>query len=571
MKDHNLQKLIQEEFFFAITSAFPEVKESEEVEVTPATNEKFGHYQCNSAMKLAKVVKSSPRAVAETIVKHFDTKEHHFASLEIAGPGFINITFKNSFLEKWLEKMLKEPKLGVSVKSKSRILVEFSSPNVAKEMHVGHLRSTILGDSLARLFEFLGHDVLRRNHIGDWGTAFGMLIAYMQRQVPEVLRGEKDCDLPTLMKWYKESKKLFDEDESFKTEARNGVVKLQGGDKEILKAWEIICDVSRRGYNEVYSLLDIKLEEKGESFYNPMLSQVVSELEEKGLVTLSHGAKCVFIEGLNIPLMVQKSDGGYNYDTTDMAAMKYRVETEKAERIIILTDSGQALHFQLVYQTALKAGYIDPAAVRFDHVTLGLVLGPDGKKFKTRSGETEKLIDLLTAAVAEAKKILLARDPNQDVNEVEDLSKVLGIDAVKYSDLSVNRSGDYLFSYEKMLRFEGNTAAFILYSYVRVKSILRKGSDFTKAVLQIRHPSETTLALHLAQFGEMLDQTAEELYPHYMTDYLYNLAQKFNIFFRDCQVIGSEEEKSRLLLCSLTEKVMKSCLDILGLQTVEKM
>jgi arginyl-tRNA synthetase len=578
MNQYNLLKLVTVELFFSITTLYPETKEDEDVvEVTPATSEKFGHYQCNSAMKLAKILKKSPRNVAEEIVGELKHRSSLFEKIEIAGPGFINLTIKSDFLEKRLGEILKDPKLGITLEKKKRILVEFSSPNVAKEMHVGHLRSTIIGDAIARLFEFMGHDVKRVNHIGDWGTAFGMLIAYMQKNVPSVLTGEQKTDLPSLMAWYKASKKLFDEDEAFKVESRLKVVALQSGDPSILHAWEIICEISRKAYNEVYALLDVKIEEKGESFYNPMLPSVVKDLEDKGLVTVSHGAKCIFHEGLNIPLMIQKSDGGYNYDTTDMAAIKYRVETEKADRIIVLTDSGQALHFQLVYATALKAGYIDPAKVRFDHVTFGLVLGSDGKKFKTRSGDTEKLIDLLVNAINEAKNILSQREHDMAPKEVEKLSYVLGIDAVKYADLSSNRSHDYVFSYERMLRFEGNTAAFILYSYVRVAGIKRKAgmmsmeSLIQKEKIVISHASEVILALHLLQFGETVDQMAEDLYPHHLTDYLYNLAQKFNVFFRDCQVVGSKEEASRLLLCEAVFKTMESGLHILGLQTVERM
>lgn len=547
-----------------------------EIHVTPSTAEKFGDYQCNSAMKMAKELRKSPREIATAWVEKMDKAP--FSKIEIAGPGFINLTFSSVFLADRLNNVLKDPRLGVSAPDKiQRIIVEFSSPNIAKEMHVGHLRSTIIGDCLARLFEFIGHDVLRLNHVGDWGTAFGMLIAFMQEEVPEVLSGSVQTNLPSLMSWYRASKKKFDEDEAFKERARKAVVLLQGGHPEYLKAWEMICHISRQAFQEVYDLLDIRLEERGESYYNPMLAAIVEDLEKKGLVTVSDGAKCVFHEGLRIPLMVQKSDGGYNYDTTDMAAMVNRIKEEKADRIIIVTDAGQSLHFELIRRTCEKAGYLDPAKVRFDHVPFGVVLGPDGKKFRTRTGETEKLVDLLYAAIEEAKKILLSREKHEmSEEEINMLAKVLGVDAVKYSDLSCNRVSDYVFSYERMLRFEGNTAAFILYSYVRINGIKRKiGADLDAILahenVYLEHPSEIQLTLHLLRFSETIQMVENELLPNYLTDYLYVLAQKFNFFFRDCRVEGSPFQNQRLLLCEASAKIMQKSLEILGIQVVDRM
>lgn len=561
----------------AALKALPSIPpEQLEIEITPATQEKFGHYQCNSAMKWSKLLKQPPREIAQQVLDHLERGP--FSLVELAGPGFINLTLSKEFLSKHLNESLRDPHLGVGRPFENkRVLVEFSSPNIAKEMHVGHLRSTIIGDALARLYEFLGYNVIRLNHVGDWGTAFGMLIAYMQKEAPEVLSGKKETDLPTLMGWYKASKARFDADEAFKTESRLAVVKLQGGDPEALRAWEIICEVSRKAFEEVYAILDIKLTERGESFYNPMLPEIVADLEKKGLVTISDGAKCVFHEGIRIPLMVQKSDGGYNYDTTDMAAMLHRVEEEKADRIIVVTDAGQSLHFDLVRRTAEKAGYLDPKKVRFDHVPFGVVLGPDGKKFKTRSGDTEKLIDLLNAAVEEAKKILQQRESDMPPKEMDKLAHILGIDAVKYADLSCNRISDYVFSYERMLRFEGNTAAFILYSYVRINGIKRKvGLTDIQPLLKgnqisLEHPSEIQLGLHLLRFSDTLQAMAEDLFPHYLTEYLYDLAQKFNAFFRDCRVEGATEQNSRLLLCEISAQIMREGLKILGIQTVERM
>ena len=555
-------------------------------EVTISTQPQFGHYQCNNALKVGKELKKNPREIAQMIKAGWE-KLPEFSTmiekLEIAGPGFINVFLKTSFLSDQITQALHDPRLGVAIPMHiERIIVEFSSPNIAKELHVGHLRSTIIGDSLARLFEFLGHDVLRLNHMGDWGTQFGMLIAYMRAEVPEVLEGKKSTDLPTLMGWYRASKQRFDADPAFKKEAQLQVVKLQGGDEVALAAWQMICNISRKAFKEIYELMDVKLVERGESFYNPYLPEVVADLEKKGLITVSDGAKCIYLEGYvgrdetPLPVIIQKSDGGYNYATTDMAAIRHRIEVEKADRIIIVTDAGQALHFEMVFKAAAKAGYWDPSKVRIDHVPFGVVLGPDGKKFKTRSGDTEKLIDLLLQAVTHAEKILKERLPELSETELRHTATILGIDAVKYADLSSHRIKDYSFSYDRMLRFEGNTAAFLLYAYVRMRSIQRKVGKSIEEVAEknsilLEHPSEIELALHLRQFGEALDAVAEDLLPNRLADYLYTLAEKFHAFFRDCRVEGSPQENSRLLLCEIAARILHQGLQILGLKTLERM
>lgn len=571
---------IQRAFSSAITD--PKLLESE---VTSSTQAKFGHYQCNSALKIGKALGISPRDAAQKIVDSLDRKagdgSEMISHIEIAGPGFINITLASSFLASQVETLLRDTRLGIPLpQKKQKVIVDFSSPNIAKELHVGHLRSTIIGDAIARLFEFLGHDVLRLNHIGDWGTQFGMLIAYMQQNVPEVLKGNAKTDLVELMHWYKESKKCFDQDPEFKKRSQLQVVKLQGGDPEALSAWKAICEISRKAFQEIYALLDIKTNERGESFYNRYLSTVVKELEDKGLITISDGAKCIFLEGFvtregtPLPMIVQKSDGGYNYAVTDMAAMRHRVQEEKAERIIIVTDAGQSQHFAMLAQAAEKAGYL-PAQVRFDHVPFGVVLGADGKKFKTRSGETEKLIDLILEAVSHAKRIMHERLPDMPEQELESSARILGIDAIKYADLSSHRIKDYVFSYDRMLKLEGNTAAFLLYAYVRIQGIKRKvGKDISSIIgehIILEHPAEIDLALHLRRFGETLDSMANDLLPNRLCDYLYELAEKFNAFFRDCRVEGSDQESSRLLLCEATAKVMEKGLNLLGLKTLDRM
>lgn len=578
-------QLLTEKFHQAIVSAFPQTKSLPEipVDVVQSSQPRFGHYQCNSPMKLAKILQLSPRQIAEAIVKNIPTPSTLISALEIAGPGFINITLTPEFISQSANAVLTEPHLGIpKPKHKQRIIVEFSSPNTAKEMHVGHLRSTIIGDSLARLFEFLGHDVLRLNHIGDWGTAFGMLIAHMKDQAPNVLSGKEKTDLTHLVEWYRASRTRFDNDPEFKKRSQLEVVALQSGEKNALKAWEIICDISRKAYQEIYDILDIKLVERGESFYNPMLPEIIKDLDQKGLITISDGAKCVFLEGFQnrdgqpLPLMVQKSDGGYNYDTTDVAALRYRVQVDKADRIIYVIDSGQSTHMQMVFKAAEKAGYIDPSKTTAEHVGFGLVLGTDGKKYRTRSGESEKLIDLLTNAIQEADKILLEKSPELSPEERSSIGKALGLGAIKYADLSCHRTGDYVFSYERMLKFEGNTAAFLMYAYVRVAGIKRKVQADIEQVkrsnkITLEHPSEIALGLQLIQFGEALEQVSKELLPNRLTDYLYGLAEKFNAFFRDCRVEGTPQQNSRLLLCEAVALTLKQGLALLGVRTVERM
>ncbi|MCP5503880.1 MAG: arginine--tRNA ligase [Chlamydiales bacterium] len=553
-----------------------------EADVTQSTNAQFGHYQCNSAMKVAKELKTNPRKIAEEIVEKWKP-DGVIEKLEVAGPGFINITLTKEFLSKQLTEVTGDSRLGVpSLKKVKRVIVEFSSPNVAKELHVGHLRSTIIGESLARLFEFLGHDVLRLNHIGDWGTQFGMLITYLKEYEPQVLSGGKETDLSSLMNWYRESKKVFDEDPEFKKRAQIQVVSLQGGEKEALAAWEKIREISRKGFKEIYDFLDVTLTERGESYYNEMLPKVIEDYEKKGIVEISDGAKCVFLEGFkakdgtSLPVILQKSDGGYNYSTTDSAAIYQRVHEEKADRIIYVVDAGQQLHFQMVFAAAAKAGYYDPEKVQIEHVPFGVVLGPDGKKFKTRSGETEKLIDLLKEAVRRARELLRERLQDANENELDELSEILGVDAVKYADLSCHRVKDYIFSYDRMLNFEGNTAAYLLYSYVRIQGIKRKCNKDIEALfrttpIKLEHPTEIALGLQLRQFGETLALMDRDLLPNRLSDYLYDLAEKFHAFFRDCRVEGVPEENSRLVLCELTGRILKQGLYILGLKTMDRM
>ncbi len=575
-----LTSQLSEVFKDLIEKTYPELSKDQilaSLEITPCRQSSLGHYQCNSALKLSKLLKDNPRSIAEKL----SPKASNFiASCDIAGPGFINVTLSNAFLENALNTLIEDPRLGIKPTSNSkRVVVEFSSPNTAKELHVGHLRSTIIGDSLARLFEFLGHDVLRLNHIGNWGTPFGMLIQYLRIHQPEVLSGKEKTNLSHLANWYKESRKLFDNDEEFKKSSQKQVVKLQAHDPDAISAWNKICEISRSGYQEIYDLLDVKITERGESYYHKLLPKVVKLFEEKKLVEVSDGAKCIFLdnfvtkEGSPLPIIIQKTDGGYNYATTDLSALYQRINEEKADRIIYVVDNGQSLHFQMVFRAAKLAGYYKPDKIEVDHVPFGLVLGSDGKKFKTRSGDSEKLIDLLNNAIAKAADILKERESSS--SHIDEASKVLGINAVKYADLSSLRTKDYMFSYEKMLQFEGNTAAFLLYAYVRIVSIQKKASfDFASLKSEkivLSDPTEVELALMVLQLREILEAVAYSLLPNRLCDFLYQLAEKFNSFFRDCPVINSEHQNSRLLLCELVKRTFEIGFSILGLRTVSRM
>jgi arginyl-tRNA synthetase len=564
----------------AAASAFPSLP-TIDLDLVKSKDPQFGDYQCNSAMKLAKQLAMPPRTVAATLVKALPSNANEIChSVEIAGPGFINIKLNPVFLAHQLNQAFKSKTILSQTDHQQRVIIDFSSPNIAKEMHVGHLRSTIIGECLSRVFEALGHNVLRLNHVGDWGTAFGMLIAHIKSLPDFSLERVSSFTLTDLMHLYRQSKVRFDADASFKKQAQQEVVLLQSGEKEALAIWQIICDISEKAYQEIYTLLDAKIEVRGESFYNPMLPSIVKEMEDKGLISLSDGAKCIFLEGFTnregnpFPLMLQKSDGGFNYDTTDMAAIAQRIREEHADRIIYVTDSGQSTHFQMIFKAAEKAEILDPKKIRVDHVPFGLVLGPDGKKFRTRSGETERLIDLLLAANTHADSILRLRNPDWTEDEYRSTAQILGIGAIKYADLSCHRMSDYVFSYDRMLRFEGNTAAFVMYSYVRTTSIQRKvGKQPLGDVLPIdlEHPSEIALAKVLCQFSETLNEVADTLLPNRLTEYLYSLAEEFNAFFRDCRVEGDPRQKQRLALVILTEWTLEKGLHLLGIQVPEKM
>ncbi|MEB3831462.1 arginine--tRNA ligase [Phormidium sp. CCY1219] len=571
----------------ALVAAFGEEMAGTDPLLVPASNPKFGDYQSNVAMSLAKPLKQKPRDIAGKIVENLDVSDFCEAPA-IAGPGFINFTLKTEYLESQLATIAGDERLGVEpVEHPQRVVVDFSSPNIAKEMHVGHLRSTIIGDSIARILEFRGHDVLRLNHVGDWGTQFGMLITYLREAFPQALTTADALDLGDLVGFYKKAKKRFDEDEEFREISRQQVVKLQAGDAEAIRAWELLCEQSRREFQKIYDWLDIQLKERGESFYNSYLPQVIEELDKAGLLVEDQGAKCVFLEGFTNkegqpqPLIVQKSNGGYNYATTDLAALRYRIEKDKGDRIIYVTDMGQATHFAQVFQVATRAGWI-PENIEVVHVPFGLVLGEGGKKLKTREGETVRLRDLLHEAVDRARADLETRLKEEGRSETEEfidrVSQGVGISAVKYADLSQNRTSSYVFSYDKMLSLQGNTAPYLLYAYVRIQGISRQGNiDFQNLgenrQIQLQEETELVLAKHLLSLNEVLQTVERDLLPNRLCEYLYQLSKKFNQFYENCPVLQAEEpmRTSRLMLCDLTATTLKLGLSLLGIKVLERM
>lgn len=571
----------------AVKSFGDELKELEPA-VEAASNAAFGDFQSNMALTLSKQLKQAPRAIAEKIVGNLEANGI-YETPTIAGPGFINIRLKKEFLESEINKIKNDERIGIPKAAPPKtVIVDMSSPNIAKEMHVGHLRSTIIGDSIARTYEFLGHKVIKVNHVGDWGTQFGMLIAELKEKYPKALTESNALELGDLVDFYKQSKKHFDEDAEFKLRAQHEVVRLQSGDPDSVKAWKLLCDQSRKAFNEIYQMLDIRnLEERGESFYNDMLADTVKELEEKGLAVENQGAKCVFLDGfLNeegnpLPLIVQKKDGGFNYAATDVSALRHRVEQDHADEIIYVVGAEQSLHLQMIRLAASKAGWL-PDHVRTEHVGFGAVLGEDGKKLKTRSGETVRLKDLLDEAVEHAREDLEARLKERDRQEPEewkaDVSRLIGTAAVKYADLSLNRMTNYLFSFKKMLSLQGNTAPYMMYAYVRVRGISRGGGvDLSKldenAKVLLNEPTELELAKQLLKIDDVLESVVHDFLPNRICEYLFELSQKFNQFYEACQVLNAEEpiRNSRLILCDMTARSIKLGMSLLGINLPERM
>ncbi|BAW95349.1 arginyl-tRNA synthetase [[Synechococcus] sp. NIES-970] len=571
----------------ALVKAFGETLKETDPLVVLASNPKFGDYQSNVALSLTKILQKNPREIAQNIIDALEISDF-CETPSIAGPGFINFTLKPSYLAGLLKEVQTSDRLGIDpVVNPQKVIVDFSSPNIAKEMHVGHLRSTIIGDSIARILEFCGQDVLRLNHVGDWGTQFGMLITYLKEVYPDALTKADALDIGDLVAFYKKAKIRFDEDETFKEASRQQVVKLQSGDAESHQAWQLLCEQSRREFQKIYDTLNIRLTERGESFYNPYLGDVIAALDEAGLLEKDAGAQCVFLEGFKnkdgdrLPLIVQKSDGGFNYATTDLAAIRYRIKEDRAQRLIYVTDSGQAGHFAQVFQVAERAGFI-PDDVEVIHVPFGLVQGEDGKKLKTRAGDTIKLKDLLDEAVSRSRADLekrLAEDERQESPEfIEKVSQVVGIGAVKYADLSQNRTSNYIFSFDKMLALQGNTAPYMLYAYVRVQGVSRQGGiDLsclpTDTSIILEDAPELTLVKHLLQLSEVLISVEQDLMPNRLCEYLYDLSRKFNQFYEACPILKAEGDRriSRLILADTTARTLKLGLSLLGIEVLDRM
>jgi len=570
--------------------------------VRPSTDPKFGDYQANGVMALAKKIKTEPRKLAEQVVENLDVSDI-CEEPEVAGPGFINLRLKQDFIVSGLLEINadSENRLGIekTVQTKT-VVVDFSAPNIAKQMHVGHLRSTIIGDCICRMLEFLGHTVIRQNHIGDWGTQFGMLIQEVfEGRVAAAFEGvtgqpvyeQGDFSVSDTEELYRKAKNRYDSEPKFKQGARDWVVKLQNGDAEAFSFWSSIVRASLSECQKIYDLLNVTLtrnDVRGESFYNDMLPDIVKDLKHEGVAEESEGAVCVFPEGFKnkegqaLPFIIQKSDGAYLYATTDLAAIRYRINELKADKIAYVTDSRQKLHFEMLFAVARMAGWVGDD-VELSHVMFGSVLGDDGTPLKTRSGENVKLKELLDEAVERARAVIEEKNPELGEERKAEIAQAVGIGAVKYADYSNNRTSDYIFSFDKMLAMDGNTAPYMQYAYARIKSIIRKAPDKGVDVnreraklekLNLTEPAELDLAKYLVRYGEAIEAAVSDYRPNYLTTYLYELAQKFSVFYTNCPVLDAPQDKrpTRLLLCDLTAKIIKHGLsELLGIEVVEQM
>lgn len=550
--------------------------------IAPGKKAGFGDYQANCAMGAAKQMGKNPRELASQIVAALDL-EGIASKVEIAGPGFINIDLAPEWLGQQLAQAQSDARLDIPlVDQPQTVVIDYSGPNLAKEMHVGHLRSTIIGDALVRLLEFQGHKVIRQNHVGDWGTQFGMLIAELEEQLAQ----NQQMDLKDLEVFYQQAKKHFDEDDGFAQKARDYVVRLQSGDEKMQQLWQEFKKLSLAHSEEIYKKLNVTLKDsdvRGESFYNDDLAPLVEELKTKGLAVESNGAQVVFLqeladkEGNPSPVIIQKQGGGFLYATTDLAALRFRVNQLDASRIMYFIDARQSLHMQQVFTIARKAGFVNDS-ISLEHLAFGTMMGEDGKPFKTRTGGTVKLADLLEEAVERATILVKEKNPELTSEEITEISHKVGIGSVKYADLGKTRTNDYIFSWDAMLSFEGNTAPYLQYAYTRVQSIFRKAGitpDSINSAVLVQTEQEKLLAIKLLQFGETLDQVAREAMPHVLCNYLYDLASLYMTFYEACPIlkegISEEIRNSRLRLCHLVARTMEKGLDLLGIEVMERM
>ena len=555
-----------------------------EAHVTLSTRPGFGDFQANGAMAAAKQLKTNPRELAQKIVEQLDLTGIA-SQVEIAGPGFINIHLSDDYLASQLSEVAASPQLGIeTAEHPQTVVVDYSGPNLAKEMHVGHLRSTIIGDTVVRVLETLGHNVIRQNHMGDWGTQFGMLIAELEEQLGE---GEAaELALGDLESFYQQAKKHFDDDDAFAAKARDYVVKLQSGDTHCRKLWQQFIDISIAHSEEIYSSLNVTLKHeniRAESAYNDDLPDIVKALKDQELAREDQGAEVVFLEeladknGNPSPVIVQKSGGGYLYATTDLAALRYRSQQLDADRVLYFIDARQSLHMKQVFTVARKAGFVNEH-ISLEHHPFGTMMGKDGKPFKTRTGGTVKLAELLVEAQQRATDLVREKNPSLPVDELSDIGRKVGIGAVKYADLSKTRTNDYIFDWDAMLSFEGNTAPYLQYAYSRINSIFAKaGIDSASAtnIAAISAPQEKALAMKLLQFSETLQQVAQDAYPHVLCNYLYELASAYMSFYEHCPVLkdGVEEttRNDRLTLCNLTANTLEKGLGLMGIDVMERM
>ncbi|HWV07991.1 MAG TPA: arginine--tRNA ligase [Pseudomonas sp.] len=583
MKD-SIRHLIQQALSRLTTDGVLPEGLSPAIQVENTKDKTHGDFASNIAMMLAKPAGMKPRDLAEKLIAALPADDS-IAKVEIAGPGFLNFFQNSDALAQRLEAALADDHLGVrKAGAKQRVVVDLSSPNLAKEMHVGHLRSTIIGDAVARVLEFLGDEVIRQNHVGDWGTQFGMLLAFMEENPAAA-----ESELADLEGFYRAAKKRFDESPEFAERARALVVQLQAGEAECMRLWHRFNDISLSHCQKAYDRLGVKLtpaDVKGESAYNDDLPGVVADLKAKGLLTEDNGAQCVFLdeyknaEGNPLPVIVQKAGGGYLYSTTDLAAMRYRSQTLKADRALYFVDQRQALHFQMAFEVARRAGFVHDG-MQLEHMGFGTMNGADGKPFKTRDGGTVKLIDLLDEAEQRAYALVKALNESKGIvlaeDELRQIAHAVGIGAVKYADLSKHRTSDYSFNFELMLSFEGNTAPYLLYAYTRVAGVFRKlgkGADEIDGEIQLVAEQEQALAAKLAQFGEVLGNVADKGTPHTLCSYLYDLAGLFSSFYENCPILTAEDpatQQSRLRLAALTGRTLKQGLELLGLETLERM
>jgi arginyl-tRNA synthetase len=554
---------------------------SPRINISNTKDKSHGDLACNIAMMLAKPAGINPRDLAEKIITALP-QDSRISDTQIAGPGFINFFVNDSWLEQQVSDALADNYIGIKrAQQPQTVVVDYSSPNLAKEMHVGHLRSSIIGDAVVRALEFQGHTVIRQNHVGDWGTQFGMLLAFMEEQQDS----DESLGLADLEVFYRASKQRFDESEEFAARARELVVALQSGDKYCNTLWAEFNRISLEHCLTLYKRLGVSLtaaDVRGESAYNNDLQSIVDELTKAKLLTESNGAQCVFLdefknkEGETLPIIVQKSGGGFLYATSDLAAIRYRAQQLNADRVLYFVDQRQALHFNQVFALAHKAGFADDN-VSLEHLGFGTMNGEDGKPFKTRSGGTVKLVDLLDEAELRAIALVRSKNPEMDQTEVDKIGKIVGISAVKYADLSKDRARDYIFNFDQMLSFEGNTAPYLMYAYTRVASIFDKaGLDMNsiQGEIKLDAEKEKDLANKLMQFPEILERISQRGQPHTLCSYIYEVAGLFSSFYEHCPILAAETEQqkmSRLRLAALAGKTIKQGLNLLGIETLERM